>query len=75
MGLGLENPVHLLIIAVVVLLVLGPKRLPEAGRALGKGIRQFKDGISGDDDDQTPPKVSATSEPAPDPRPEPTKPA
>lgn len=74
MGLGLENPVHLLIIAVVVLLVLGPKRLPEAGRALGKGIRQFKDGISGEDDDKTP-KVSATSETPAEPRPEPTKPA
>jgi sec-independent protein translocase protein TatA len=73
-GLGLENPVHLLIIAVVVLLVLGPKRLPEAGRALGKGIRQFKDGISGDEDEK-PPKVTAASEPPAEPRPEPTKPA
>jgi sec-independent protein translocase protein TatA len=46
---GLENPVHLLIIAVVVLLVFGPKRLPELGRSLGSGIRGFRDSISGGD--------------------------
>ena len=46
-GIGLENPVHLLIVAVVALLVLGPKRLPEAGRAAGRSFREFKDAISG----------------------------
>jgi len=44
---GLENPVHWLFILIVALLVLGPKRLPEAGRSLGRGIREFKDSISG----------------------------
>jgi sec-independent protein translocase protein TatA len=43
------QPTHLLLILVVALLVLGPKRLPEAGRALGKGIRDFRSAISGDD--------------------------
>jgi sec-independent protein translocase protein TatA len=38
---------EMLIILVVALLVLGPKRLPEAGRGLGKGLREFKDGITG----------------------------
>jgi sec-independent protein translocase protein TatA len=38
---------EMLIILVIALLVLGPKRLPEAGRSLGKGLREFKDGISG----------------------------
>ena len=38
---------ELAIVAVIALLVLGPKRLPSAGRSLGRGIREFKDGISG----------------------------
>ena len=44
------SPTHLLFVLVVALLVLGPKRLPEAGRALGRGIRDFRTAISGDDD-------------------------
>ena len=46
MGLGLENPLHLLIVLVVVLLLFGAKRLPEMGRSLGEGLRGFKDGIT-----------------------------
>jgi sec-independent protein translocase protein TatA len=38
---------ELLVILVIALVVLGPKRLPEAGRSLGRGLREFKDGISG----------------------------
>ena len=41
------GPMELLIVALVALLVLGPKRLPELGRSLGSGMREFKDGISG----------------------------
>ncbi len=48
--MGLENPLHLLLIAVVVLMVFGPKRLPDVGRSLGRGIREFKDSISGEPD-------------------------
>lgn len=40
--MGIENPVHLLFIAAVALLVLGPRRLPALARALGKGIREFR---------------------------------
>jgi sec-independent protein translocase protein TatA len=39
------QPTHLLLILVVALLVLGPKRLPEVGRSLGKGIRDFKHAV------------------------------
>jgi sec-independent protein translocase protein TatA len=48
MGLGLENPVHLLIILAIVLMVFGAKRLPEMGRSLGEGMRGFKDAIGGE---------------------------
>ena len=40
------SPTHLLLILVVALIVLGPKRLPEAGRGLGSAIRGFKDSLS-----------------------------
>jgi sec-independent protein translocase protein TatA len=41
------GPVELAIVAIIALLILGPKRLPSAGRSLGHGIREFKDSISG----------------------------
>jgi TatA/E family protein of Tat protein translocase len=43
------QPTHLLFLLVVVLLVLGPKRLPEMARSLGRGFRDFRDAISGED--------------------------
>ena len=46
------QPTHLLLILVVALLVLGPKRLPEAGRALGRGIADFRSAMSGDHHEQ-----------------------
>lgn len=44
--MGLDNPVHILIVLVVVLLLFGAKRLPEMGRSLGSGIREFKDAVT-----------------------------
>ena len=46
--MGLENPLHIAIVLVVVLLVFGAKKLPEMGRGLGEGMRGFKSGISGE---------------------------
>lgn len=51
-GSGLFSPGHLAILLVVVLLVFGPKRLPELGRSLGEGMRSFKGAVSGDDDSE-----------------------
>ena len=42
---------ELIILLLVILIVFGPKRLPEMGRSLGKGMREFKESISGRDDD------------------------
>jgi sec-independent protein translocase protein TatA len=56
-GIGVPE---LLIVLVIALIVLGPKKLPEVGRSLGHGMREFKDSISGmsikddDEDDETP---------------------
>jgi sec-independent protein translocase protein TatA len=44
--MGIENPLHLLFIAAVALLVLGPRRLPELARSLGRGIREFREAMS-----------------------------
>jgi len=46
--LGLDNPVHLAFLLVLLLLVFGAKRLPEIGRSLGSGMRGFKESLSGD---------------------------
>jgi sec-independent protein translocase protein TatA len=45
---GLDNPIHLVFLLVIVLLIFGAKRLPEMGRSLGSGLRGFKESISGD---------------------------
>jgi len=48
---GIDSPVHLLFLGAVALLVLGPKRLPEVARALGKGMREFREAINVDSHD------------------------
>lgn len=45
---GLENPLHLAIILIVVLMVFGAKRLPEMGKSLGSGLRGFKESLNTD---------------------------
>ncbi len=50
-GIGVTE---MIILLVVLLVFFGPKRLPEMGRSLGKGMREFKDSISGKDDDDEP---------------------
>jgi sec-independent protein translocase protein TatA len=73
-GIGIWE---LLILLLVLLLVFGPKRLPEMGRQLGKGMREFKDSVSGSEKDladdphtvdevaELPPADSATTSAAP----------
>ncbi len=60
-----------IIILIVLLVVFGPKRLPEMGRSLGRGMREFKDSVTGKDDDDEPRELPpADDEPvsAPPPR-------
>jgi sec-independent protein translocase protein TatA len=66
--MGLDNPVHLALLAVILLLLFGAKRLPEIGRSLGGGLREFKQSINGNgtsqSHDQQPPTLSAGTPPA-----------
>jgi sec-independent protein translocase protein TatA len=45
---GLDNPIHIAVLLVILLLVFGAKRLPEIGRSLGSGLRGFKETLSGE---------------------------
>lgn len=59
------QPTHLLFILVVALLVLGPKRLPEVGRSLGKGIRDFRGAMAGIEEHVTMPPMPDATPPTP----------
>ena len=43
------GPLELIVVLVIALVILGPKKLPDMGRSVGKGMREFKDAISGDE--------------------------
>ncbi|MGD0197078.1 MAG: twin-arginine translocase TatA/TatE family subunit [Solirubrobacteraceae bacterium] len=45
--MGLDNPIHILLLLIILLLVFGAKRLPEIGRSLGEGMHGFKDSLQG----------------------------
>ena len=49
-GIG---PMELIVVLVIALVVLGPKKLPDAGKSIGKGMREFKDAISGGNKDES----------------------
>jgi sec-independent protein translocase protein TatA len=59
---GILQPTHLIVILIVALLFLGPKRLPGAGRALGQGLKEFRSSLSGVHDDPPAPALSAASD-------------
>ncbi|HEX2105619.1 MAG TPA: twin-arginine translocase TatA/TatE family subunit [Solirubrobacteraceae bacterium] len=51
------GPMELIVILAIALIVLGPKKLPEVGKSLGRGMREFKESLAGDsrrDDDERP---------------------
>ena len=53
------GPAELIVILLVALLIVGPKRLPELGKSMGKGIREFRSSISGKDDDDEKPEIES----------------
>jgi sec-independent protein translocase protein TatA len=57
------SPTHLLLVLAVALIVLGPKRLPEAGRGLGSAIRGFKESLSTDERSEDQPAIRTSNEP------------
>jgi sec-independent protein translocase protein TatA len=60
------GPLELAIVLIIALIVFGPKRLPELGRSLGRGIREFRGSLSGEHDDESPPsrEVEAAKPPS-----------
>ena len=66
------GPLEIGIVLVIALIVFGPKRLPELGNSLGKGIREFKGSIAGERDDDDAPKVVAAPAAVPAPTAVPT---
>ena len=68
---GWTSPTHIILLLLIALLLFGAKRLPEIGRSLGKGMREFKDSVTGNDEPEhvheltavTPEKPVATGRP------------
>jgi sec-independent protein translocase protein TatA len=61
------GPMEIALVLIVALIILGPKKLPDMGRSVGKGMREFKEAVSGggkDDDDEKPAITAATAEPS-----------
>jgi sec-independent protein translocase protein TatA len=75
--MGIESPTHLIFIAIVALIVLGPKRLPELARSLGHGIREFRQSLeeganqpqAPSDEQQVVTPAASASSPTPTPAP------
>lgn len=65
MGAGVLQPWHLIVILVIVLIIFGPGKLPDLGQSLGRGIREFKSSVKGEEDAEAAakPAASTTTEP------------
>jgi len=61
------GPLELAIVLIIALVIFGPKRLPELGRSMGRGIREFRSSISGKDDEDEassqPPQIEGAEKP------------
>jgi sec-independent protein translocase protein TatA len=66
--MGLDNPLHIAFLVVILLLVFGARRLPEIGRSLGSGMREFKQSVTGEKSESGPPQPTiAPAQPQPQP--------
>jgi sec-independent protein translocase protein TatA len=59
MAVFAPTPIEIIVVLIIVLIIFGPKRLPDLGRSLGRGMREFKDSVTGKDKEELP-----ASEPA-----------
>jgi sec-independent protein translocase protein TatA len=59
-----DSPMHLLIVAIVILVLFGGRKIPELMRGLGEGVRGFKEGMSGAQSSSTPPPAPPAAAPA-----------
>jgi sec-independent protein translocase protein TatA len=57
--LGNIGPLEIIVVLIIALVVFGPKRLPELGSSLGRGIREFRNTVTGEKDDDAEPEVKA----------------
>jgi sec-independent protein translocase protein TatA len=60
--MGLDNPLHIAFLVVILLLVFGAKRLPEIGRSLGSGMREFKQSVTGESSPPEQPALTAAQQ-------------
>jgi sec-independent protein translocase protein TatA len=60
--LGNIGPLEIIVVLIIALVVFGPKRLPELGRSLGKGIREFRGSVTGERDDDEEERAPTTQE-------------
>lgn len=56
------GPMELIVVLIIALVVLGPKKLPDVGRSVGRGMREFKSAITGDHDHETPELTQAKAD-------------
>ena len=61
MGAGVLQPWHLIVILVIVLIIFGPGKLPDLGQSLGRGIREFKSSVKGEEDEAAAKPVASTT--------------
>ena len=54
------GPMEIAIVLIIALVIFGPKKLPELGKSAGKGFREFKDSVTGGNDDDEKPRIAAS---------------
>ena len=73
--MGLDNPTHWIFVLVLLLLIFGARRLPEIGRSLGSGLREFKQSVTGEDSQPALPASTEQGESQPQASSQPAEPA
>jgi sec-independent protein translocase protein TatA len=56
------GPMELVVVLIIALVILGPKKLPDVGRSVGRGMREFKNAVTGDHDQETPALTQAKAD-------------